>query len=196
MLTLTTSQPDVRRHSERRVNDNDLDQNKLYKKFKHLQKINLMEKEMKLVKEYQVNNNGWNQNLEGYIQRLGERSGGYRWMHNKSASFFSWWYRALGITGIILGVASGTFNIPSLASGCTSSTVVLLYLSTVFMYLIGVVLGIQQFLDLGGRKSDHTTAEANYSALYHNIRTQLSINRIERQVGKDYLEWISKEAGE
>ncbi len=54
-----------------------------------------------------------------------------------------------------------------------------------------LLIGFQQFKAFGTKSERHTNSEANYAALYDQIKAQLQRNSRERQNAKDYLDWIS-----
>jgi hypothetical protein len=164
------------------------------------QKLALVEKEKKMRQEIIQENNGWNSELEMIVAAIGERAAGYKWMHSKAASYYNKLYQYIGIVSIILVTGAGTGTVTQIstcrvdpATGQPASNWVLILVG-IFMYITALVLALKQFKNWGDRSSRHKNAESNYAALEHNIRIMLGVYRKDRQVGKDYAEWITKES--
>ena len=64
-----------RHQSERKFNEQHDVENltSFTNNIKQLQKVSMVEKQMQVIQEYQVSNQGWNLNLEQYVQILGAR---------------------------------------------------------------------------------------------------------------------------
>lgn len=162
-------------------------------------KLDLIEKEKKIRKEIIEENNGWNSELEIIVANIGEKCAGFKWMHGKCVNYYNFWYHFIGITVIVLAAASGT-GIVTQVSTCTvdpisgqRATNWVIILVTILMFLTSVASTIQQFKNWGQVSNQHQQTKSNYAQLEHDIRIALGVYRKDRQVGKDFVEWISKE---
>jgi hypothetical protein len=138
------------------------------------------------------NRRGWNTQMALYVKRMGQRAGGYKWMHGQSSRYFTKRYQLIGITAIIVNALATAGNIPYVAS-CQTDLNWIKIVAIILGFLVTVTMAFQQFKDYGARKSQHTTGEANYAALYDHIQQQLRKNSRDRQDANDYVEWIAKE---
>lgn len=154
--------------------------------------LELLEREQKLREEYFMQSNGWNIYIEEDIKRIGDKSEGWRWMHDQASKKYTFWYRVIGITNILMNAAASVGNVPN-AINCQSDYDALKWIAITLQFLVTVSLAYAQFVDYGSRKESHKVAESGFAALFYNIKTQLSLDRKLRQFGKDYAEWIQKE---
>lgn len=154
--------------------------------------IEILEREQKLRELYFIQSNGWNDNLEKDIKKIGDKSEGWRWMHKKSAQMFARWYRWWGTINVIISGLLAAGNIPNILT-CQSQYDALKWVVVTFQFLVTASLGAAQFLDYGARRQNHKTAESGFSVLFFHIKTQLNMDRKSRQNGEHYAEWIQKE---
>lgn len=169
-------------------------------KLTHRQKkIDLIEKEKKIRKEIIEENNGWNAELETIVSNIGEKCVGLKWMHSKCVNYYNFWYHFIGVVVIILAAASGT-GIVTQVNTCSVDPVTgqkatnwVIILVTILMFLTSVTSAIQQFKNWGQVANQHQNSKASYASLEHDIRIALGVYRKDRQIGKDFVEWISKE---
>jgi hypothetical protein len=162
-------------------------------------KIDLIEKEKKIRNEIIEGNNGWNSYLETIVSNIGEKCAGQKWMHGKCVNFYNFWYHFIGVFVIILAAASGT-GIVTQVNSCSvdpttgaKATNWVIILVSILMFLTSVTSTIQQFKNWGQVANQHQQAKANYATLEDDIRIALGVYRKDRQRGKDFVEWISKE---
>jgi hypothetical protein len=158
------------------------------------QKLNLVTREKQIAKEIIEENNGWNNELEVIVANIGEKAAGFKWMHRRAASYYNKLFQWLGIISILIQAGAGTGAVTQISTcpGPNTSNWVIILVG-ILMYITAVVTSIQQFKNWSSRSENHKQAHSNYGALEHNIRIMLGIYRRDRQVGKDYAEWISKE---
>lgn len=155
-------------------------------------KLDIIERNMRIQEEYVAQNNGWNLFLEDFVKGVGEEAAGFRWMHGEAATAFNRKYQWFGLLAILLTTLAGSFNIPTI-NQCQSTMDFWKISSMILSFVTGVFLALQQFKNYGQRKSDHLKAESDFSALYNSIRQELSLNRRDRRFGKDYVEWITND---
>ena len=135
---------------------------------------------------------GWNTQMAVYVKRMGQRGGGYKWMHGQASRYYTKRFQFIGITSIIVNAVATAGNIPYVAN-CQETLDWIKIVAIILGFLVTVVMAFQQFKDYGARSSNHVTGEANYAALYDHIQQQLRKNSRDRQDANDYVEWISKE---
>mgnify|MGYP001063145645 CR=1 FL=1 len=123
---------------------------------------------------------------------LGQRAGGYRFLHGRAARIFDLRFKIVGIGSIILnGVAVG-LNIPYTLQ-CQSNLDAMKYVAIALGIIVTIVMAFQQFKDYGSLRSNHITSEANYSGLYDTIKNELEKRQSARQDADDFVEWITKQ---
>lgn len=138
--------------------------------------------------------NGWNGLIEQEVKFIGEKSAGWLWMHNKSATYFRGWYNWLGVGNLILLGISLIFNSPLLGvDECDGKADWSEIIGLILQGIVLITAGYAQWFRYGERSLNHLTAKANFSSLYQNVKIQLKVDIDERQNGKDYAEWIQKE---
>lgn len=105
------------------------------------------------------------------MANIGEKAGGYKWMHAKSMSYYSWWYHIFGVSSILLSGAAGTTILTQISS-CSIDPVTnqpaknwVLILVGIVMYLTAVVASIQQFKMWGQRSEKHQQGEGRFGEL-------------------------------
>ena len=161
-------------------------------------KIDLLEKEKKIRREIIEENNGWNTELETIVASIGEKCAGLKWMHGKCVSYYNFWYHFIGIIVIVLAAASGStivsqVNSCSVDSNGQKASNWIIILVAILMFVTSVASTIQQFKNWGTVANQHQQTKTNYASLEHDIRIALGVYRKDRQIGKDFVEWISKE---
>jgi hypothetical protein len=134
--------------------------------------------------------NGWNPKIEKNVKNLGWKSGAYRFMHDESSGYFSKLNNILSIITIVLITLTGTssFTIAFLEEESSYKIIV-----GVVLYIIAALTSIKDFLNLTQISEKHKLYSIRFSALYHNIQRQMSLDQVDRQDGKDYVGWINSE---
>jgi len=135
---------------------------------------------------------GWNTQMAVYVKRMGQRAGGYKWMHSQASRYFTKRFQWIGITAIIVNALATAGDIPYVTN-CQQDLNWIKIIAIILGFLVTIAMAFQQFKDYGARSSKHTTSEANYAALYDHIQQQLRKNSRDRQDANDYVEWIAKE---
>ena len=161
-------------------------------------KIDLIEREKKIRREIIEENNGWNAELETIVANIGEKCVGFKWMHDKCVSYYKFWYHFIGVISIFLSAAAGSSIITQVSSCSVDSSGQkaanwVIILVAVLMFLTSVISAILQFKNWGEVANQHQTTKTSYASLEHDIRIALGVYRKDRQIGKDFVEWISKE---
>lgn len=138
-------------------------------------------------------NNGWNDQIEHDARLVGERSGGLRWMHNKTSSVFLKRYWIVTGFNILLSAIVVTFNSITGAECIDGTFDPYKIVSIVGGALIAIVTTYSSIKNYGARVTAHQVSEGNFQALFYTIKNQLHLNRRDRQFGKDFIEWVQKE---
>lgn len=154
--------------------------------------LDLLEREQKLREEYFINSNGWNENIEQNLKKIGDKAEGWRWMHKMAATKYNKYYHLWGIINIVFTGILGFGQIPNILN-CQNDLNALKWLVFTLQFIVGTSLVAEHFLDYGERKKSHKTAESGFAALFYNISVQLNLDRKSRQFGEDYSEFIHKE---
>jgi hypothetical protein len=133
-------------------------------------------------------NNGWNDKNERIIISLGENSASYKWMHEKSAYFYSSFHKVLNIVLIIFttGLSAETF-LPD-----TTEEVYVVILRRIFTYIATLISIIMNFLKFEQLSEQHTSAGLKFSELYHDIQKQMCLYRRDRVNASFYISKILK----
>lgn len=141
------------------------------------------------------NTQHWNETKEATMKWLGQRAGGYKWMHAQAARKYSRAYNYIGITAIIANVIATALNVPYIVQ-CSPEYGWSKILSLIIAAIVTAIMSYQQFKDFGAVQAQHITSEANYGALYDTIKAQLERNANDRQNADDFVEWITKQLGD
>jgi len=113
-------------------------------------------------------------------------------MHSQASVYYNRCYQYLGVTCIIVNAIATAGNIPYIVT-CQTDLDWIKIIAIILSIAVTIALAFQQFKSFGGRSSDHSHSEANYGALYDQIKVQLHRNSRERQNANDYVDWIAKE---
>lgn len=134
--------------------------------------------------------NGWNDKNEKLIISIGENSASYKWMHEKSNTFY-------GLTNSILSILLVVFS-----TGLSIQTVVpdeeiykdmpLYVLRTVFTYVVTILSVVQNFLKYEKLAEKHKNSAVTFGLLYHDIQKQMCMYRSERRNAAIYLSEVLK----
>ena len=98
----------------------------------------------------------------------------------------------VGIGSIVLNAIAAGLNIPSVIQ-CQSNLDAMKYVAIILSIFVCIVIGYQQLMDFGSKRTNHLTSEANYSGLYDTIKNELEKRRSARQDADDFVEWITKQ---
>jgi hypothetical protein len=145
-----------------------------------------------IMQNYTKQERGWNTYLAVYVKRMGQRAGGYKWMHSQASVYYNRCYQWVGVSCIIVNTIATAGEFPYVIT-CQTDLNWIKWTAIVLSVIVTIALTFQQFKSFGGRSSDHSHSEANYSALYDQIKVQLHRNSRERQDANDYVDWIAKE---
>lgn len=133
-------------------------------------------------------NNGWNDKNERILISIGENAASYKWMHERSSSFYLTINKALSMIMILFttGLSAETL-IPS-----NNNNLALDIVRRIFTYLVTVLSVIQNFLKYEQLSEQHINAASSFSQLYHEIQQQMCMYRKDRNNATKYMAEILK----
>jgi hypothetical protein len=135
----------------------------------------------------------WNQKTEYLLQRIGEKSMGYRWMHEQEHLYHTGYNDKLQLYLIVLTGILGTLSsgsIIGLFSDSSSKNNILLALTItqlIMSFIMGVVLGIKEQGDYKMTAMQHKQISSKFAVLYHSIQRQFSLDPRNREDDKTFL---------
>lgn len=145
---------------------------------------NLIEQKVDLI----VLNNGWNDKNERIIISIGENAASYKWMHERSATYYKTINRVLGIIMILFstGLSAETI-LPD-----DTNNAVLNILRRIFTYIITFISVLQNFLKYEQLSEQHMSCASEFGQLYHAIQQQMCMYRRNRTNATEYVGDILK----
>lgn len=152
----------------------------------------IAQEQHELNQHYQKQKKGWNTFLSVYAKRIGQRAGGFKWMHGQASQYYERLYQIIGIVCIAATVVATAGDIPSIAN-CQQDVNGIKIAAVVLQALTAFVMAFQQWKTYGGRSEKHVNYEASFAALYDQIKTQLQKNSKNRQDANDYIEMITEQ---
>lgn len=133
----------------------------------------------------------WTDENSHYVKRVGQRAGGFKWMHAQAAGYYNKCYNWWGISCIIVSAIAAAGDIPYVAT-CQADINWIKIMAIILGFLVTIALGIYQFKNYGGKTVEHRNSEANYDAFYEQIKQELQKNSKDRQDATDYVVWIAQ----
>jgi hypothetical protein len=132
--------------------------------------------------------NGWNDKNERIIISIGENAASYKWMHEKSSSYYKMVSTILNITLILFstGLSAETI-LPS------SNNLAVDIVRRVFTYIVTFLSVLQNFLKYGKLSEKHKSSAMAFSELYHDIQQQMCMYRRDRHNATSYVTTILKQ---
>lgn len=132
----------------------------------------------------------WNPNIEKVCLNISSKCEYYKKMHDKATDFYYNLDNIISITSIIIITGTGTTSFATLSISDDLSIKIII---GVILYITAVMEGIKKFINPSEKNILHSNAMKAYSNLYHNIQKQLILETENRQSGKDYVGWITRE---
>lgn len=129
-------------------------------------------------------NNGWNDKNERIIISIGENAASYKWMHERSASYYKTTHKSLSIVLILF--TSG-LSAESVLPNDSDSSRYIIITRNVITYIITIISILQNFLKLEQMHEQHMSYAASFSKLYHEIQQQMCMYRRNRRNATKYL---------
>lgn len=130
-------------------------------------------------------NNGWNDKNEKLIISIGENAASYKWMHERTSTYYKNISSILNISLIILAIflSAETIIPPSYIQDNMS-----IYISKqVLTYVITILTILQNFFKYDQLVEKHINASLQFNELYHDIQKQMCMYRRDRINATIYL---------
>lgn len=137
----------------------------------------------------------WNFRIKLLLKKIGEKSMGYRWMHEKESMNYEtkdYWIGLLElflgamITTLTSGTLVGLFADTNLRNN-PETIVSLTMIELIFALILSVTIGIKEHSDFRSKQIDHKNTAYKFTQLYHSIQEQFSINLEEREKDNIFL---------
>lgn len=127
-------------------------------------------------------NNGWNDKNERIIISIGENAASYKWMHERSASYYKTTHKSLSIVLILFTSGLSAESVLPNESGQ-----IIIISRNIITYIITIISILQNFLKLEQMHEQHMSYAASFSKLYHEIQQQMCMYRRNRRNATKYL---------
>jgi hypothetical protein len=139
--------------------------------------------ETKIKLEKLIVNNSWNDKNERLIASIGENAVSYKWLHEKSATFYTSINVILNIVVIVFstGLSAQTFFPEESNSALEIS-------KRIFIYITNVLTVVMNYLKFSEMASSHSEIANKFSELYHDIQQQLCMYRKDRYLATKYIQ--------
>ena len=132
----------------------------------------------------------WNNKIEQVCINLSSKCQYYKDLHDEATSFYYKLDNWLSIINIFILTATGTASFATLN---VSDDLYIKIIIGIIIYISAVLDSIKKFVNPSEKNILHSNATKQYSNLYHNIQKQLILELEQRQSGKDYIGWITRE---
>jgi len=133
--------------------------------------------------------NGWNDKNERIIISVGENAASYKWMHERSASWYKTINRILSVIMIVFSTGLSAETIIPTSNENLAVDVV----RRLFTYVITLLSVLQNFLKYEKLSEQHMTAAMAHAQLYHEIQQQMCMFRRDRNNATNYVSTILKQ---
>jgi hypothetical protein len=132
--------------------------------------------------------NDWNDQIEYVVNEMKNNCHGYVWMNNRAARQTVLHYNSILFLIGILGFIVGTIYTIFIAYNRNREIEII---SGIMAYMGS---GLSALLKIGKfeqKTQSYKTISSEYLSLENNIKRQLSLNRVDRTNGKEYLRWVT-----
>ncbi|NBP01627.1 MAG: SLATT domain-containing protein [Proteobacteria bacterium] len=133
--------------------------------------------------------NGWNDKNESIIISVGENAASYKWMHERSASWYKTINRILSIVMIVFSTGLSAETIIPTSNENLAVDIV----RRVFTYIITLISVLQNFLKYEKLSEQHMAAAMAHAQLYHEIQQQMCMFRRDRNNATNYVASVLKQ---
>lgn len=138
------------------------------------------------------------------LKRIGEKSMGYRWMHNQEYNHYLKIDYMLGILQIVLTATISTLTSGMLVgllsdTNLRSDPTILIALTMselILSLLLAIVIGIREQGDYKSKSGSHREQVGKYARIYHSIQEYFSLDIINIDEQKTFLKEKVKEFDE
>jgi hypothetical protein len=132
-------------------------------------------------------NNGWNDKNEHIIISIGENAASYKWMHERSASYYKTLSKVLNVLLILFTSGLSAESVLPNEDGNNQTAQIIIITRNVITYIITIISILQNFLKLDQMHEQHMSFAGSFSQLYHDIQQQMCMYRRNRRNATKYL---------
>lgn len=132
---------------------------------------------------------GWNNRNEQIVISIGENAASYKWMHEKSASYYKIISKCINIVMIVLSTA---LSAETIIKNDTTNVAISIVRQTI-TYVLTLFTVLNSFLRYEKLSEQHLSAALSFSHLYHDIQQQMCMYRRHRQTATEYVGNILKQ---
>lgn len=127
--------------------------------------------------------NCWNDKNERIIISVGENAASYKWMHERSASYYGKLNKICSLALLLLstGLSAET------TIGITSENTILNTITNIVTYLVTVLSVLINFFKFEKTREQHLSSAIEFSKLYHDIQQQMCMYRRFRKNAITYV---------
>lgn len=138
------------------------------------------------------NKKPWNNRIKLLLKKLGEKSMGYRWMHDQENEYYLKLDKNINNFLIILSAIVTALNSTALASLFASEDdfAIIFWLTLINLILsliLTIIIGIKDKSEYGTIAKNHRETSYKFTQIYHSIQEQLSLDVEDREVDKEFL---------
>jgi hypothetical protein len=130
-------------------------------------------------------NNGWNDKNERLIISIGENAASYKWMHERSSTYYKNTSSIFNITLIILAVFLSAETI--IPPSYIEDNKAIFISKQILIYIITILTILQNFFKYDQLVEKHINASLQFNELYHDIQKQMCMYRKDRINATIYL---------
>lgn len=143
----------------------------------------------------------WNYRMKLLLKKVGEKSMGYRWLHDKENEYYYNVDYTLSVTQLVLSssiasLTSGTV-IQLLGDNGETDTgrivIILTIINLILSLLLTIVMGIRDQSDYKGRSNQHHKTSVDFSKISNSIAEQFSLRLKDREDDTKFLKEKIKE---
>ncbi|AYV78738.1 MAG: hypothetical protein Edafosvirus29_2 [Edafosvirus sp.] len=140
-----------------------------------------------------TNKKPWNNRMKLLLKRLGEKSMGYRWMHDQENAHFLKLDNTFNNLQIILGTLLATLNSTGLATlyANTANNFNIIFSLTliglILSAILTIIMGIREKNEYNTIAFNHKDTASKFTKIYHSIQEQLSLDMEDREIDKEFL---------
>ncbi len=125
----------------------------------------------------------WNEEVESYLISIGEKSASFQWMHNKTSSYYTYYYKLLAVFALLLSTGLTSQNLlPD-----DNKNNIVITLRKIFTTILTFINVIQMFLNYEKLSEKHNSSSYGFGTLHHMIQEELCKKRIIRKKADIFL---------
>lgn len=139
----------------------------------------------------------WNNRIKLLLKKLGEKSMGYRWMHDQENIHYLKIDEIVNFVQITIGAILTILNSSGLVSLYTNNDHIVIFTLTlsnlVLSAILTIIIGIREKSDYRSIAQNHRDTAYRFTLIYHSIQEQLSLNIKDRHSDKVFMSEKIKE---